>query len=157
MIDKNNNSNNEEESDNEAKSYVQKFEDAGYQVFCSELKYIRKKRNAIKKTSTDKSNQTTLIEPEKKKELLNSSNDQVTPDPNTDKPSTKHNLLGLCLSGGGIRSATFNLGFLQGLFHQGILKRIDYLSTVSGGGYIGSCFTALFNSDLKNCFPTVNI
>jgi hypothetical protein len=45
--------------------------------------------------------------------------------------------MGLALSGGGIRSATFCLGFLQGLAAQGILKRVDFLSTVSGGGYIG--------------------
>jgi len=47
-------------------------------------------------------------------------------------------LAALCLSGGGIRSATFNLGVLQGLAKTGALREIDYLSTVSGGGYIGS-------------------
>jgi hypothetical protein len=80
-------------------------------------------------------------------------------------------LIGLALSGGGIRSATFNLGILQGLAevrvrpddetgdcpdaHQEppaqvaekqpaqsdekpLLQLVDYLSTVSGGGYIGS-------------------
>ncbi len=46
--------------------------------------------------------------------------------------------IGLALSGGGIRSATFNLGLLQALQRCGLLKHIDYLSTVSGGGYIGS-------------------
>ena len=44
---------------------------------------------------------------------------------------------GLALSGGGIRSATINLGILQALAHYGLLRRIDYLSTVSGGGFIG--------------------
>lgn len=44
----------------------------------------------------------------------------------------------LCLSGGGIRSATFGLGVLQGLAQVGALSRFHYLSTVSGGGYIGS-------------------
>ena len=43
----------------------------------------------------------------------------------------------LCLSGGGIRSATFALGVTQGLAQHGILDQFDYLSTVSGGGYIG--------------------
>ena len=47
---------------------------------------------------------------------------------------------GLALSGGGIRSATFNLGVLQGLAERGLLPYLDYLSTVSGGGYIGSWF-----------------
>ena len=46
--------------------------------------------------------------------------------------------LGVALSGGGVRSATFNLGVLQALAHCDLLRRIDYLSTVSGGGYIGA-------------------
>jgi hypothetical protein len=51
-------------------------------------------------------------------------------------------LLGLALSGGGIRSATFNLGILQALARARLLKEFDYLSTVSGGGYIGSWLSA---------------
>jgi hypothetical protein len=51
-------------------------------------------------------------------------------------------LSALCLSGGGIRSATFSLGVIQGLAERGLLPRFDYLSTVSGGGYIGSWLTA---------------
>lgn len=45
-------------------------------------------------------------------------------------------LRGLCFSGGGIRSATFNLGVLQGLAKRDLLRSFDYLSSVSGGGYI---------------------
>jgi hypothetical protein len=48
----------------------------------------------------------------------------------------------LALSGGGIRSASFSLGVLQALNEHGVLKRIDYLSTVSGGGYMGSALSA---------------
>jgi hypothetical protein len=67
----------------------------------------------------------------------------------------------LCLSGGGIRSATFCLGVIQALAafdvksgtvradqgHSGapedaLLGRFHYLSTVSGGGYIGSWLSA---------------
>ncbi|MFT3796134.1 patatin-like phospholipase family protein [Flavobacterium sp.] len=51
-------------------------------------------------------------------------------------------LAGLAFSGGGIRSATFNLGILQKLAELGVLPRFDYLSTVSGGGYIGSWYTS---------------
>ena len=51
-------------------------------------------------------------------------------------------LIGLSFSGGGIRSATFNLGVLQGLAHLDLLKVVDYLSTVSGGGYIGGWVAA---------------
>ena len=50
--------------------------------------------------------------------------------------------VGLSFSGGGIRSATFNLGVLQSLAKRGYLSQIDYLSTVSGGGYIGSWLAA---------------
>lgn len=51
-------------------------------------------------------------------------------------------LMGLCFSGGGIRSATFNLGILQGLAELNLLRCFDYLSTVSGGGYIHQWFAA---------------
>lgn len=44
----------------------------------------------------------------------------------------------LCLSGGGIRSASFALGILQGLAGKKVLRHFHYLSTVSGGGYIGA-------------------
>jgi hypothetical protein len=57
----------------------------------------------------------------------------------------------LCLSGGGIRSASFSLGVLEGLsrfsrpeglarerYPESLMDKLDYLSTVSGGGYIGS-------------------
>ena len=56
---------------------------------------------------------------------------------------------GLCFSGGGIRSATFNLGVLQGLAKLELLDKFDYLSTVSGGGYIHQFLAAwLYN---RNC------
>ncbi len=45
---------------------------------------------------------------------------------------------GLAFSGGGIRSATFNLGILQGLAQAKLLPQMKYISTVSGGGYIGA-------------------
>jgi len=59
----------------------------------------------------------------------------------------------VCLSGGGIRSASFSLGILQGLARfsrrptctqkdRALLDSVDYLSTVSGGGYIGSWLMA---------------
>jgi hypothetical protein len=48
----------------------------------------------------------------------------------------------LSLSGGGIRSGTFALGLMQGLARHKLLQGFDYLSTVSGGGYIGSWLSA---------------
>jgi hypothetical protein len=51
-------------------------------------------------------------------------------------------LTGLAISGGGIRSATFALGVLESLKEKGLLEKFHYLSTVSGGGYIGSWLSA---------------
>jgi hypothetical protein len=59
---------------------------------------------------------------------------------NTSRPKGAP-LLGLALSGGGIRSASIALGVMQALAAAGQLKKFDYLSTVSGGGYIGSSLT----------------
>lgn len=56
------------------------------------------------------------------------------------------NLVGLACSGGGIRSATLCLGVVQTLAKRGLLPRIDYLSTVSGGGYFGAFLSSYLNS-----------
>ena len=54
---------------------------------------------------------------------------------------------GLALSGGGIRSASFCLGVMQALAYNGWMKKVDYLSTVSGGGYIGASLSWLLHQD----------
>jgi hypothetical protein len=54
--------------------------------------------------------------------------------------------IGLAFSGGGIRSATFCLGVLRALARNKVVHRFDYLSTVSGGGYVGSAFGRLFHA-----------
>src|SRR2546430_4094599 len=54
----------------------------------------------------------------------------------------REQLVGLAFSGGGIRSATFNLGVLQSLARMKLLSRFNYLSSVSGGGYIASWLMA---------------
>ena len=84
-----------------------------------------------------------------RREKLDVSPPGVAPD-----KSGKPGAWGLALSGGGIRSATFSLGVLQALakaeLDQGQgrktawLRFFDYLSTVSGGGYIGAFFVSLF-------------
>jgi hypothetical protein len=73
----------------------------------------------------------------------------VDPGADTDRQVTDvrvqaldEHLIGVSFSGGGIRSGTFAVGFLQGLSRLGLLRRIDYLSTVSGGGYAGSWLAA---------------
>ena len=64
----------------------------------------------------------------------------------TGGPSAAKGLVGLALSGGGIRSASESLGVLQVLAAKGVLPRVDYVSTVSGGGLIGSTLSSLLNS-----------
>ncbi|MDA0196428.1 MAG: patatin-like phospholipase family protein [Bacteroidetes bacterium] len=61
-------------------------------------------------------------------------------------------LFGLALSGGGIRSASFGLGLLQALVSSkdNMLKKLHYMSTVSGGGYIGSSLTWFLNQGLPD-------
>ena len=83
------------------------------EVAAAELVVIKKLRNINNKTSTENNND-----------------------------SIDTNLVGLAFSGGGIRSATFGLGVLEALKKAGILKKVDYLSTVSGGGYIGGWLSA---------------
>jgi hypothetical protein len=64
-------------------------------------------------------------------------------------PSVDLGLQGIAFSGGGIRSATFCLGVVEAAANAGLLKRADYLSTVSGGGYIGSCLSSVLNDAAK--------
>jgi hypothetical protein len=68
------------------------------------------------------------------------------------RPTAGSNVVGLALSGGGIRSASFCLGALQALDKADVLKNIDYLSTVSGGGYIGTSLSAAMTHS-KGEFP----
>jgi hypothetical protein len=66
---------------------------------------------------------------------------EIKEDNSATDPTTALELMGITCSGGGIRSASFCLGVLQGLQSKKTLDRMDYLSTVSGGGYIGTTLT----------------
>ena len=57
--------------------------------------------------------------------------------------SGKQDTVGICFSGGGVRSACYNLGALQALQERGILSNADYLAAVSGGAYIASAHAVL--------------
>ena len=75
-------------------------------------------------------------------------------EPSTDCPTPPDrvqidDLVGLAFSGGGIRSASFNLGVLQGLAARKALWMFGYLSTVSGGGYIGSWWSACLSREKR--------
>ncbi len=95
---------------------------------------------------------------EKETELVRRRREEVNKDPSRrdlfrDEPQEEGDtwsgdIAGLALSGGGIRSATFNLGVLQALAKSHCLRQFDFLSTVSGGGYIG-CFLGRFFDRLR--------
>ena len=60
---------------------------------------------------------------------------------------SKPQSVGFGLSGGGIRSATFCLGVFQALAKLKLLGEIDYVSSVSGGGYFAGLFGRIFTRD----------
>jgi hypothetical protein len=62
-------------------------------------------------------------------------------------PERRNDFVGLALSGGGIRSATFCLGVCQHFAESRILRRFDFLSTVSGGGFFGGFLGAWIHRD----------
>ena len=64
----------------------------------------------------------------------------------------RENLSALCFSGGGIRSATFGLGIVQALAEHDLLDKFDYLSTVSGGGYLGAWLSAWIRREQLRVF-----
>jgi hypothetical protein len=70
-------------------------------------------------------------------------------EPKNTKQSPPPDLCGIALSGGGIRSASFCLGILQVFAYAGWLKKLDYMSTVSGGGYIGGSVSWLLHKTWK--------
>lgn len=61
-------------------------------------------------------------------------------------PTVAHGLVGIGFSGGGIRSASLNLGISQALHQAGVFDHCDYMSTVSGGGYVGSSISTLMRA-----------
>jgi hypothetical protein len=73
-------------------------------------------------------------------------------------PKVDNALIGLALSGGGVRAATYSLGAIQRLSQLGVLPYVDYLSTASGGGYLGTSWSSLTAGDSpygskKESFP----
>jgi hypothetical protein len=72
-------------------------------------------------------------------------------------PAPSAGTVGFGLSGGGIRSATFALGLFQSMARKkGLLRQIDFISTVSGGGYFGSFFGRLLSRDYVDTADTVD-
>src|SRR5262249_16427570 len=85
------------------------------------------------------------ISARRKKARLDS---EVASEPGATEGELPPRTVGLALSGGGIRSSTFALGVLQALAKRNRLREVDLLSTVSGGGFIGSFLRRLFPGDM---------
>jgi len=111
------------------KIYTKDFKE----VLKAESAYIQDRRESIKLSAYDRKE-------------LNNKLARLHGTKSEKKWDLENGTVGLALSGGGIRSATFNLGLLQSLAKQKILRFCDYLSTVSGGGYIGSCLSSLLDN-----------
>lgn len=80
------------------------------------------------------------------RDVVPAERDEITKRRNAlDLPAPDDDVVGLAISGGGIRSATFALGAIQALFQYHAFGSFDYLSTVSGGGFIGSCVSSVMN------------
>ena len=126
------------------------------EIVAAELGYVGERRDAVGLGSKDVES-VTKARNEIRKALdevrEGRANDDVDSEdllaPSWRRKTLEAQLIGLALSGGGIRSATFNLGLLQALAKADLLRHFDYLSTVSGGGYIGSCLTSLLHSNVQ--------
>jgi hypothetical protein len=65
----------------------------------------------------------------------------------------EQNVFGIALSGGGVRAATLAYGFLQVLNQFGLLRCADYLSSVSGGGYLAGYVHARLRNVAESADP----
>lgn len=130
------------------------------EVFQAELRQIKQRRHNLGIQTTDPDDEYSLPEFKLKKQPSDFFKYIESEFIQEEKQDNKNNrwkseqveagfergLIGLALSGGGIRSSTFNLGVLQAVHRLGLFPYIDYLSTVSGGGYIGTYLTTLLSS-----------
>lgn len=96
-----------------------------------------KQNQALQGKSPDEVDFSTVLEKEREYITTRRTSAALRP-----RPDIAHTV-GLAFSGGGIRSATFNLGVVQALHRYGVFSLVDYLSTVSGGGYLGSSISTL--------------
>lgn len=112
-----------------------------------ELEVIQKRREAVRQSaanppSSEPSATQTRVAPDDKtgRQHTNDGSPELTEGDHQD--SLSNSLVGIALSGGGVRSGAVSLGFLMELSRTGYLRVVDYLSTVSGGGYAGAVLTA---------------
>jgi len=125
------------------------------EVFVDEIDAIVARRQAAAKRPDPRQTESSAHPPDRSGELRDALAARGHVHTDQDKclaPDPDLGLTGLSISGGGIRSATFNLGVLQVFAKRGLLRWFDYLSTVSGGGYIGSALssTLLFETQVPD-------
>ena len=67
------------------------------------------------------------------------------------------NLSGIGFSGGGIKASAFHLGLISGLHQAGLLSRMDYIASVSGGSWANGAYWAVHETDdaLFECLDTI--
>lgn len=117
-------------------------------IFAREFEYIKSRWDTVyQKASKERRQRDT----EKKAAAKTAKSAEATD--TTNKPGVAKGLVGLAFSGGGIRSATFNLGIAQALYRRGVFDHVDYLSTVSGGGYLGASLSTIMRSGDDFPFP----
>ena len=122
-----------------------------------ELKQIRERREHLppplkanpippcENEQTDTEQQEDKSNGESKNES-SSEDDNAKESKSSSKVQPVSDAVGLCFSGGGIRACTFAMGVTQRLAKQGVLKDVDYLSTVSGGGYFGTFLSSYMDT-----------
>ncbi|MCP4632171.1 MAG: hypothetical protein GY855_04540 [candidate division Zixibacteria bacterium] len=82
-----------------------------------------------------------------------------------DNAISSDNLIGLALSGGGIKSSAFHWGLLSGLHtvkypaptSLNLLNRMDYISSVSGGTWAASAYWTwpFYDDELFQCLDDI--
>lgn len=63
--------------------------------------------------------------------------------------------VGLAASGGGVRAAAFTIGIMRYLTDNGFFIQIDYVSSVSGGGYATGSFITFLSSLEKEAIDEI--
>ena len=119
-------------------------------VFPQELAYLRNRWKSVYGRRQEQQAARGEAVDEGSLDLREEADDKAAGNPSA-TPTVRRNLVGLAFSGGGIRSATVNLGIAQALHRQGALDHVDYLSTVSGGGYLGSSLSTIMRDGAE--FP----
>jgi hypothetical protein len=121
---------------NAVAEYHEKFDGA----FAEELSYVEARWRAKERRRWEEEASLRYFEALARGDTAAAAAIEQEPAPD-DTSFDKDRLLGLALSGGGIRSASFCMGVVQQLHVAGVMDRFHYMSTVSGGGYTGCSLT----------------